>query len=327
MKPTFLHRAVNGPFDDPVIFVRVLRERRAFLFDAGDISRLTPRDLQKITDVFISHTHIDHFIGFDTLVRSLLRRNDPLRVYGPSSLADHVEGKLRAYAWNLIAEYPLQIEVFSVDGGTVHHASFHAPTGFRRRDNPSRQLEAYLIKEPLFAIRTLQLDHQIPCLAYSLEEEFHINIDKAALRKMALPVGPWLADLKRAIRERASDESEIAIERKRYTLSRLRPIVRITRGQKISYVTDVSITEENIRRVIEFVRDSDTLYCEAYFLHEDIERAYARFHLTAKIAGSIAREANVKNLIVMHFSPRYRDRPEAPALEAMEEFTRAHAEK
>jgi len=85
-------------------------------------------------------------------------------------------------------------------------------------------------------------------------------------------------------------------------------------------VTDVSLTDDNIRRIIEFVRDSDTLYCEAYFMDKDIDMARKRFHLTAKITGSIARRAGVKHLVVMHFSPRYRNLPESPGEEAMREF-------
>ncbi|HKZ56748.1 MAG TPA: MBL fold metallo-hydrolase, partial [Thermodesulfovibrionales bacterium] len=77
MKPTFIHRMINGPFEDPCLFIRIIREKRAFLFDIGSIDRLKSGDLQKITDVFVTHTHIDHFIGFDTLLRALLRRERP----------------------------------------------------------------------------------------------------------------------------------------------------------------------------------------------------------------------------------------------------------
>ena len=96
----------------------------------------------------------------------------------------------------------------------------------------------------------------------------------------------------------------------------------ITEGQKISYVVDSSIDEENIRKIITLAKDSDTLYCEAYFLEEDRERAIERHHLTAKTAGRIAREAGVKNLVVMHFSPKYRECPDAPEKEAMMEYNR-----
>ncbi|MCJ7481664.1 MAG: hypothetical protein MUO31_01735 [Thermodesulfovibrionales bacterium] len=320
MKPTFMHSTVNSPFDDPGLYVRILREKRAFLFDTGDISRLNPGDLQKITDVFITHTHVDHFIGFDTLIRALLRRDLPLRVYGPSNIADCVEGKLKGYTWNLIKEYPLKIEVFSINKDTILHSGFYAENSFERSENGTREITGVLFKEPLFSVKTLQLDHQIPCLAYSIEEEFHININKALLKEMALPVGPWLSDLKKAIREQMPQDTEFSVSERRYTLEELKTIATITKGQKISYVTDVSITDDNIRRIIEFVHDSDTLYCEAYFMDKDIDRAYKRFHLTAKITGSIARQAGVKHLVVMHFSPRYRNQSESPEAEAMRAF-------
>jgi ribonuclease Z len=320
MQPTFVHSAINSPFEDPAVFVRILREKRALLFDAGDISRLKPGDLQKISDVFVTHTHVDHFIGFDTLIRALLRRTIPLRVYGPSTITDCIEGKLKGYSWNLIREYPLEIYVFSINGNTVCHSQFFARNRFQREDTAIRTINGVLFREPRLTVKTLLLDHQIPCMAYSVEEEFHININKALLSEMGLPVGPWLASLKKAIREQMPGELEFVVSDRRYRLEELRAIATITEGQKISYVTDVSITDDNIRRIIEFVRGSDTLYCEAYFMDKDIDRARERFHLTAKLTGSIARKAGVKHLVVMHHSPRYRNLPEGPEQEAMREF-------
>src|SRR4030043_2490817 len=190
MKPTFIHRLVNGPFEDPSLFVRIMRERRAFLFDIGSIDRLKPAELQKITDVFVTHTHIDHFIGFDILLRALLRRETPLRVYGPSNIIDCIEGKLRSYTWNLIKEYPLKIEVFCIREDRIIASSFHAQNYFKRVDNSVYNFDGLILKEPLFRVRAIQLDHQIPCLAFSLEEDFHININKASLTERGLPVGP-----------------------------------------------------------------------------------------------------------------------------------------
>ncbi len=321
MKPTFIHSLVNSSFEDPALFVRIIRERRAFLFDIGSINKLKPGDLQKITDVFVTHTHIDHFIGFDTLLRALLRRETPLRVYGPLNIIDCIEGKLRGYTWNLIKEYPLNIEVFSVNGDKIISSSFHAENCFERIDNNISEFDGVLLKEPLLTIKAIQLDHQVPCLAFSLEEEFHININKASLKEMGLPVGPWLSELKKAIRECRSGDTEFLVSNRRYKLEELRDVAKITRGQKISYVTDVSIDDENIKKIVGFVRDSDTLYCEAYFMEGDRDRALERFHLTAKITGKIAREAGVKKLIVMHFSPKYRKHAETPEDEAIKEFT------
>jgi ribonuclease Z len=319
MKPTFIHSLVNPPFEDPSLYVRIMREKRAFLFDIGTISRLKPGDLQKITDVFVTHTHIDHFIGFDLLIRALLRRALPLRVYGPSNIADCVEGKLKGYTWNLIKEYPLKIEVFRVDGDTIASSRFDAENGFARIENGTRHFSDVLLKTPLFTVKAIQIK-QIPCLAFLAEEEFHINIDKASLKKKGLAVGPWLADLKKAIREQRPGETEFIVDDRKCTLKELQGIAKITRGQKIAYVTDVSPDDENIRKIIGFVRGVDTFYCEAYFMDKDSKRAFNRFHLTAKITGRIAREAEVKRIVVMHFSPKYRDGADSPEEEAMEEF-------
>ena len=86
-----------------------------------------------------------------------------------------------------------------------------------------------------------------------------------------------------------------------YIPKELMEIAIITEGQKISYVADSSIDEENIRKIIILVKDSDTLYCEAYFLEEDRERAIERHHLTAKTAGMIAERQALKTLLSCTF--------------------------
>ncbi len=320
MKPTLVHGMVNSPIEDPSLFVRILREKRALLFDIGNISRLAPGDLQKITDVFVTHTHIDHFIGFDTLLRSLLRREKPLRIYGPPNITECIEGKLNGYTWNLIREYPLRIEVISVHNDTVRSSGFYAENSFRRIDNSPSVFNGTLLQDSLFSVKAVLLDHQVPCLGFSIGEEFHININKDKLNELGLPVGPWLSDLKKAIRENDPGDTEFIVAGRSFTLGDLAKVAAITKGQKISYVTDVAATDENVRKIIDFVRDSDTFYCEAYFLDQDRDRAFERFHLTAKIAGMIAREAKVKNLIVMHFSPKYRGEDDGPAAEALREM-------
>ena len=321
MKPTFHHKPVNNEFEDPSLFVRMVRERRAFLFDSGRIDRLETGDLLKITDVFVTHTHIDHFIGFDTLLRTFLRRAAPLRVYGPENIADCVEGKLKGYTWNLIHEYPIRIEVFGLTPREVRHASFYAENGFGRIDRDSRPFDGIALRETPYTVRAAVLSHGIPCLGFSLEEDFHINIDKAALNDMGLPVGPWLGVLKKMVRGSAAPDSTLRVDGRNFLFSELSSLARISSGQKVSYITDVSPEEANIEKIVGLVTDSDTLYCEAYFLHEDMERAVERHHLTAKIAGEIARKAGVRNLSLIHFSPKYMDRVEEIKAEAMREYT------
>lgn len=318
MKPTFHHRLINGPFEDPALYVRLLWQKRALLFDAGDISRLGQGDFLKLSDIFITHTHIDHFIGFDTILRALLRSEQPLRLFGPTGIIDCIEGKLRGYTWNLIKEYPLKLDVYAIEGATLKHAGFYAPNSFKREDLPEQPFSGIALRDAAFSVRAVSLMHDIECMAYCLEEDFHINIDKAALAGMGLPVGPWLSELKQAIRE--GSDREFTVDGRTYGMGDLKGIVKITKGQKVSYLADCAPTEDNIQKAIELVRDSDTLYCEAYFLDADRERALQRNHLTARLAGSIAREAGVRELLLMHFSPKYRSTPDAPIEEALREF-------
>ena len=320
MKPTFHHRLVNSQYEDPSLFVRLLRERRAFLFDAGHIDRLSPGNLLKITEVFVTHMHIDHFVGFDTLLRTLLRREAPLKVYGPEDIIECVEGKLRGYTWNLIEDYPLRLEVYGITEREISHSSFYAKNRFKRIDRDVSAFHGVAFREPPYTVRAAVLSHGIPCLGFALEEDFHININKAALHAKGLPVGAWLSQLKKLIRDQAAPDTRLIVNGKGFLLSDLAPVAMITSGQKVSYITDVSPEEDNLRRVVELVRDSDTLYCEAYFLHEDFTRAFERHHLTAKIAGGIAREGKAKNLVPMHFSPKYFDCPDALEEEAMGEY-------
>lgn len=328
MTPTFHARPINNIFEDPCVYIKILREKRALLLDLGFIGRLELGNILKITDVFVTHTHMDHFMGFDTLLRSLLRRESPLRIYGPENIISCVEGKLKGYTWNLIKEYPITLEVHAINSDFIECVRFSASNEFRKEHILEKKFNGVIVDEPFLRVKGLLLTHQIPVMAYSIEEDIHININKVALFEKGLPVGPWLSEFKKAIREkkRVEEKGQVFEEKifnfddKTYTLSELTDIATITKGQKISYVMDISPTDENIEKIIRFVANSNILFCEAYFLEKDKERAFQRHHLTAAIAGRIAKEANVENLHIMHFSPKYRHNVEELYKEAIEEF-------
>jgi ribonuclease Z len=94
----------------------------------------------------------------------------------------------------------------------------------------------------------------------------------------------------------------------------------ISRGQKIAYVVDTRFDEENEAKIISLARGADVLYCESPYLDVDAEKAHSRYHLTARQAGLMARKAQVRDLVVFHFSPRYTGQGEALEREALEAF-------
>jgi ribonuclease Z len=98
MRPLLHPALVNGRTGDPALYIETLFERRAILFDLGDITSLSARKIQRLERVFISHAHIDHFIGFDRLLRVLVGRDKKISLYGPQGFIDHVHHKLRVIA-------------------------------------------------------------------------------------------------------------------------------------------------------------------------------------------------------------------------------------
>jgi ribonuclease BN (tRNA processing enzyme) len=74
MRPLLHPTLLNGRFGDPALDVETLFESRAILFDLGDIAVLPPRKILRLEHVFVSHAHIDHFVGFDRLLRVLVGR-------------------------------------------------------------------------------------------------------------------------------------------------------------------------------------------------------------------------------------------------------------
>ena len=326
----FVPQLVNDPLGDPALYVGLPWERRGLLLDLGALESLSAAHILKVTEVFVSHTHVDHFIGFDHLLRVVLGRDRRLRLFGPPGLRGQVAGKLAGYTWNMTHEYPLVLEAAELHPGHLEIARFLASEGFARRDVASEPApEGRLMEDPEFCVGATALDHGVPVLAFALTERVHVNINKAALDRLGLPPGPWITDLKRAIRTDAPEGtpirvkwwSEGRIEEREFTVDALRDqVVRVSRGQKLVYVTDAAYSPTNVERIVKLAAGADLFYCEAAYLDRDRERAGARLHLTARQAGLLARQAGVRRLEVFHFSPMYRNEVDALLQEAQGAF-------
>lgn len=333
MRPLFHPSLVNDPFGDPGVYIDCLFDRRALLFDLGDLHALAPRKLLRVSDVFVSHAHMDHFIGFDGLLRVCLGRSLRIRLYGPAGFIAQVEHRLAAYTWNLVENYEtdLVFEVTEVGiAGKAQRACFRCKAGFRREgEEPVLITDGILLEEEGFRVRSVVLDHRTPCLAFALEEKKHINVWKSRLDELGWPTGPWLTELRHAVRRGLPDEYRFRVwwkdrdglhEHYR-TLGELkREFLRFVPGQKIAYVTDAVFHSPNAERIVALAQGADILFIEATFLQRDAQRAAEKYHLTARQAGELARRAGAKSVVPFHFSPMYQETPDELTAELWQAF-------
>jgi ribonuclease Z len=320
MRWLFEPRLVNEAFGDPGVYVDFRDERRALLFDLGDIGALPPRKLMRLSHVFVTHAHMDHFAGFDHLLAVVLGRKPKLTLFGGPDFVAQVEHKLRAYTWNVVYRYDeLVLDVCEIDpGGRGQCARFSTRTNFVRESSSSFELEDDVLHdEATFRVRARFVDHDIPCLAYAVEEKAHVNVAKDRLDALGVATGAWLRDLKHAVLSGAPDATPIQLQwRDRsgdHAMTRdvgdLRHLILdVVPGQRIGYATDLRYTEANVRTLAELFADVDVLFIESVFLDEDAEHGARKNHLTAGQAGRIARCARAKAVRPFHFSPRYEGR-------------------
>lgn len=271
--------------------VLVRREGESVLFDCGEGTQVSLRRLnlrwKGISVICISHTHADHITGLPGLLMlsSQVERTEPLVIIGPPRLREYVDASRKTLEMHI--NYPISIQEI---------------------EDPSKPQIVY--QGEGFSIKSFPLSHTRVCVGYSLVEDprpgvFHPELAEAH----AIPRGPLWGMLQKGQEVQLDDGRVITPDQ----------VMGPGRsGRKISFVTD-SLPLESISKE---VSGSDILFCEGMFDDLHTETAKEKRHMTARQAGIIARNAGgVKQLGLLHFSPRYTDRELATLLEeAQEEF-------
>lgn len=261
--------------------VLLRREGELFLFDGGEGTQVSLRRLnlkwKKINAIFVSHTHADHVTGLPgiMMLSSQVDRTEPLYIYGPPKIAEYIETSRKVL--DMFINYPVVVNEITAP------CVVHGGEGFY--------------------IRAFPLAHTKTCVGYTLEEldrpgEFSPEKAKA----LKVPMGPLWGKLQKGESVTASDGKTVTPDQ---VLGPSRS------GRKFSYVTDTlykpSIADE--------VRGSDLLICEGMFEEALIDQAREKKHMTAKQSATIARDAGVKRMAMIHYSPRYTDRELSVLLE------------
>lgn len=321
MRHLFEPRLVNDAFGDPGLYVDFRDEGRALLFDLGDITALAPRKLMRLTHVFVTHAHMDHFSGFDHLLRVVLGRKAGLVLFGGPGFIAQVEHKLLAYTWNIVDRYAVELVLDVCEIGTaggLQRARFSSRRRFARETcAPLAPRADVLHEETTIRVRGRFVDHGIPCLAFAIEEKARLRVGKDRLAALGLGTGAWLHRLKHAVLTGAPDTTPIEVSWRdksgEHAVTRhvgdLRDVILdVAPGQRVGYVTDLRYTDANVETLLRLLAGVDLLFIESVFLDKDKAHAERKNHLTARQAGEIARLVGAKSVVPLHFSPRYEGR-------------------
>jgi ribonuclease Z len=286
LEPTFF----AGLLDDPVLWVRVRPWGRALLFDCGQLHHLAKRTLKSLAALFVTHAHMDHFMGFDTLVRHVLVSPRVFDVFGPPGLADKIEHKLSAYDWNLNEHFWCTFRVHEIFSNRIQRWLFPGPYRFKRQpDGSCDRIDRIVYSNQWVRVEAQQVDHHIPVLLYRITEQPTFSLDADRLAVAGLAGGPWIKQLKRqfhkgllgkealpVMRTHGKKENlqEIADTRRLYEAIRKRVV-----PSSIGYMTDLGYSGKNETAVIDLLQGVTLLVGECAFLADHVEKARRSRHL------------------------------------------------
>lgn len=222
----------------------------------------------KISHIFISHLHGDHYFGLVGLINSfgLLSHQQDLHVFGPSPLQEIVELQMK------VAKTTLPFNLF-----------FH-----------TINKEGILVDDSKIEIRCFPTNHRIECYGFSFREKKKPRkIDLEKVREAGIPASYY----KRL--EEGMDyttKEDILIKNEEVT-------IEAPKGKSYVFCADTKYDEN----LLPHIQEADMIYHETTYLDHLKEIATERFHSTSKQAALMAKKGKVKKLLIGHFSSKYHE--------------------
>lgn len=320
--------SVNGLEGDPAVYLFVKTSGDAVLFDLGLLDSLTQRDLLKVRHAFVSHTHMDHFMGFDRWLRVNIPHRRLLKVWGPAPFFSKVQAKLRSYMWNLIDPDQVRFQVYEIQkDGAVHSALLSNSDDFEiHKDNELGSLEKLLELPDGSVVSGAILDHRgIPSISYKFRAPDKLRVIPEQVAKHGLTPGPWIGEMQLAIRQGQMDKT-ISIGDRDFRVEELdRMLLQKEAGTSLVYCTDAGFTAGNVAALKKAFGSATDMICESSFLDADRSRAVAKAHLTSRQASLLAAVLSVRDFTVFHISGFYGTEQQRVADEAKDFFAQNHA--
>lgn len=235
---------------------------------------------RNVHHIFISHLHGDHYFGLPGLINSmsLLGRTAPLNLYAPAPLKGIIDSILSVA--DTVLAYPFH---------------FH----------PIPEGSAVLVDDPSFSVTCFPVNHGIQCHGFLVERKTRgRKLVPAKCVEYEIPAA-YYDYLKQGEDYERKDGKVIKNE----WVTEDGPAVK-----RYAYCADTSFTDS----FLPVVQGADMIYHECTYLEMDAHKAAARFHSTASQAAELAKMAGAKQLLLGHFSSKYKDlepfREEASAI-------------
>ncbi|MCM2360015.1 MAG: MBL fold metallo-hydrolase [Geobacteraceae bacterium] len=312
LEPTFF----SGLLDDPVLYLHVRPTGRACLLDCGQIHHLAKRVLRSVDALFVSHAHMDHFMGFDTFIRNNHVSPRTFDIYGPPGIAGKCAGKLAGYDWNLTEPNWCTLRVHEVFPDRIATFVLPGAEGFPCRcsgEEPRRDRTIHRSADVTVAADLC--DHKIPSLIFRVSERPSFRVDEGKLARAGLVRGEWLRTMQKSFNGGLFGREPLKVLRRREEtvaeeeVTELRGLYQLIRSDQppaaIGYVTDIGAGSENLAKVVSLMEGVTLLVCECSFLAAEREKARTSRHLCTDDLNRLMERLRPPFVLPMHLSKSY----------------------
>jgi ribonuclease Z len=254
----------------------ILAGEHRFLLDCGEGTQRqilkSGIGFKKLTKILLTHAHLDHILGLGGLVSTFVRWEggiDELEIWGGKPALDRVEALIFGVVLRN-ERVPIPIHLIDLKPGRF-------------------------ITTKQFTVDAFQVHHRgAGCYGFVFQEHAHRPFLVEKAEALGVPSGPERGRLVKGEAVTLADGRQILPEM---------VLGEEVAGCKFVYVGDTGRTDN----ILPHAQDADVLVIEATFLESETEEANAFGHITARQAAELARDANVKTLILNHVSRRYRE--------------------